>query len=97
MDAFKLCHHGSRHNTSNDLLSLLSCSRYLYSTNGNIFGHPDPEAVARVLINGGRNPALYFNYSSSINQVWADVALEKQEDFQAIFPPSGTAGLVLQL
>src|SRR6266540_1207398 len=58
IDVFKLPHHGSMHNISNDLLSLVSCGRYLFSSSGAIFGHPDQEAVARVIVNGGSEPDL---------------------------------------
>jgi len=97
LDAVKLCHHGSKHNTNTELLSLLSCGRYLFSTNGNIFGHPDEEAVARVLVHGGGTPTLCFNYSSTINKVWADPAQQKQDDYQALFPAPASTGLAVEL
>jgi hypothetical protein len=34
VDAYKLAHHGGKHNTSVDLLQQLRCQRYLFSTNG---------------------------------------------------------------
>jgi hypothetical protein len=95
VDAFKVCHHGSKHNTSNDLLSLLNCPRYLYSTNGNIFGHPDVEAVARVLVKGGSNPTLHFNYSSGRNAVWADRVLMHAIGYESVFPAQDAQGLVV--
>jgi beta-lactamase superfamily II metal-dependent hydrolase len=49
LDAFKLAHHGSRANTSDDLLSMMRCDRYLVSTNGVRFGHPDKECLARII------------------------------------------------
>jgi beta-lactamase superfamily II metal-dependent hydrolase len=72
IDLLKLSHHGSRNNTSNDLLKLLNCTHYLFSSSGQKFFHPDKETVARVLIHGRgkRNPQLYFNYSSKFNEAW---------------------------
>jgi hypothetical protein len=49
VDAFKLPHHGSAGNVSNELLAALPSSRYIFSTSGAVFGHPDDEAVARVI------------------------------------------------
>jgi hypothetical protein len=49
LDAFKLPHHGSRFNLNNSLLSLLKCSRYLISTSGARFRHPDHETVGAIL------------------------------------------------
>ena len=97
LDAFKLPHHGSLHNVSNDLLSALSCSRYLFSSNGNIFGHPDREAVARVIVNGGREPTLLFNYRTSLNDVWDDRDLMAEFDYHVEYPSGGQEGLALDL
>jgi len=70
LGAVKLPHHGSRHNLTNALLDKLSCRRYLVSTNGDHFSHPDHEALARVLVKGGREPLLLFNYETKFNQGW---------------------------
>ena len=70
LDAFKLPHHGSRHNLTNALLGKLSSRRYLVSTNGDRFSHPDHEALSRVLLNGGVDPTLFFNYRSKFNERW---------------------------
>ncbi len=48
VDLFKLPHHGSSGNINSDLLAALPSPRYVFSTSGAIFGHPDDEAVARV-------------------------------------------------
>jgi len=70
LDAFKLPHHGSRHNLTNRLLDKVRCRRYLISTNGERSGHPDHEALARVIVRGGPDAALLFNYESAFNQGW---------------------------
>jgi len=64
LDAVKLPHHGSRNNVSRELIELLDCRRFLISTNGNIFEHPDAESIARIIKYGGRAPDIYFNYLS---------------------------------
>ena len=53
VDLVKLPHHGSRANLSREVLEKLDCRRYAVSTSGAVFGHPDPEAIARVLKYGG--------------------------------------------
>jgi hypothetical protein len=70
LDAFKLAHHGSRHNLTNGLLERLSCRRYLISTSGKRFSHPDHEALARVVVKGGPEPTLLFNYDTPRNLDW---------------------------
>ena len=97
IDAFKVSHHGSRHNTSNDLLAVLDCPRYPYSTNGNIFGHPDPEAVSRVVVKGSSEPTLCFNYVSERNEMWADPLLMRAAGFHAVFPSACSSGVVIEL
>lgn len=79
IDLLKLSHHGSRNNTSVDLLKLLNCTHYLFSSSGQKFYHPDKETVARVLIHGRgqRKPQLYFNYTSKFNDVWVKKRLRK--------------------
>ena len=62
LDAFKLSHHGSKHNTSNELLKLITCENFLISTNGNRHSHPDEEAIARIIVSNKRPKDLYFNY-----------------------------------
>jgi beta-lactamase superfamily II metal-dependent hydrolase len=97
LDALKLSHHGSANATTVELLALLDCQRYLVSSNGNIFYHPDREAMARVILNGGKRPTLYFNYRSPLNELWDAPALKARYDYRAEYPPEGQAGLRVQL
>ena len=65
VDFVKVAHHGSKHNTSNELLDLVKCNRYIISTNGDKFGHPDRESLAHILCHPTRDRNekvhLYFN------------------------------------
>jgi hypothetical protein len=60
-DAVKLAHHGSRFNTNLELCERIKCGKWLVSTNGARFGHPDPECLARVIVTQ-RKPTFYLNY-----------------------------------
>jgi beta-lactamase superfamily II metal-dependent hydrolase len=93
LDALKLSHHGSANATTVELLSLLDCPRYLVSSNGNIFYHPDREAMARVILHGGRRPMLCFNYRSPLNELWDAPALKARYDYRTEYPPEGQTGL----
>jgi hypothetical protein len=97
LDAFKLAHHGSKNNLSSDLLSLLECRRYLFSSNGDHFGHPDRQAVARVIKHGGTRPVLYFNYRSGFNDVWEREDLQQKYAYTAQYPGPSAAGLRVSL
>jgi len=97
LDAFKLPHHGSRANLSADLVKLLDCQHYLVSTSGAQFKHPDGEAMARVVIHGGEQPTLHFNYRTKYNEFWGTAAAQKKFGYRTEFPPKGKEGITLDL
>jgi beta-lactamase superfamily II metal-dependent hydrolase len=96
LDAFKIPHHGSKNNISADLLNLLKCKRYLVSTNGAIFHHPDQEAMARIIAHGGE-PVLCFNYRSEENAIWDDAKLRREHGYETVYGDEAVGGLVLEL
>ena len=70
--AVKLPHHGSAKNVSRELIAGLDTRRWLISTDGNRFGHPDDAAIARILLHSPGPPELLFNMQSRHNQYWQD-------------------------
>lgn len=87
IDLFKLPHHGSRANLTRELLEQLDCRRFAISTSGAIFGHPDPEAISRILKFG--NPGtktFYFNYASDRTLPWNDPDLKARHNYECVFP-----------
>ena len=72
VDYVKVSHHGSRNNTSNELLDIIKCSKYIISTNGgkNRSNHPDRITIAHILCHPCRNKGekvhLYFNYDMNV-------------------------------
>ena len=97
LDALKLSHHGSGNGTTTTLLNLLDCPRYLISSNGNIFYHPDREAIARVILHGGDRPTLYFNYRSPFNELWGKQILRERYRYDAVYPQEGESGCLVRL
>jgi hypothetical protein len=85
LTAFKLPHHASKHNVSIDLLKRVKCGKYLVSTNGAQFKHPDREAIARVVKHGGASPTLYFNYDTKSNSVWGTSTLKEDFEYEAVY------------
>lgn len=66
VDVLKLPHHGSRGNVNKELLAKVPAHTYVVSTSGAVFGHPDDEAIARVLTAPTRwTKTVYFNYTSA--------------------------------
>jgi beta-lactamase superfamily II metal-dependent hydrolase len=91
LDAFKVSHHASQNNISTELLQLLDCRRYLVSTNGNHFCHPDREAIARIIKYGGSRPSLVFNYRTRYNDVWERPDLQEQYQYTTQYPAGDLA------
>jgi beta-lactamase superfamily II metal-dependent hydrolase len=100
LDLFKVSHHGSQNNVSSELIRLLDCPRYLISTNGDHFYHPDRQAIARILKYGGDRKTLYFNYNNRLNDVWGDAALEAVRTkyrCETSYPPPDRPGVIVPL
>jgi len=97
LDLCKLPHHGSDHNVSRELLGNLSCERYVFSTNGSIYHHPDPAAVSRVIVGGGDYPELIFNYRSAHNQIWELPLLRNRHHYRVSYPDPDQEGIVIEL
>jgi hypothetical protein len=100
LDLFKVSHHGSRNNVSTELIRLLDCPRYLISTNGDHFFHPDRQAMARVLKYGGPEKTIVFNYLTELTEVWGDPALadvRRRYGCETRYPPPDRPGAVVDL
>lgn len=92
VDLFKVSHHGSRANVTRELVELLDCRRFAISTDGTRHGHPDPEAIARMLAFAPPGPReLHFNYASDRTRPWDGAALKDRWDYVCrLGGPQGT-------
>jgi hypothetical protein len=97
IDALKLSHHGGKKNTSAALLDQLRCRRFLFSTDGSRFGHPDQASVARAILAGGEGTSLCFNYRTEVNDVWDDRGLKREFGYETLYPADDQEGLVVSL
>ena len=61
--AVKVSHHGSRNNTNLAFCKQVRSPHWLISSNGARFGHPHPEALARIITTQER-PTFHLNYES---------------------------------
>ncbi|WP_338543009.1 ComEC/Rec2 family competence protein [Paenibacillus tundrae] len=57
----KVSHHGSKRNTSDDLLSLIDCKNFVISTDGSSHCLPNKETIARI-ISSQPDCNIIFNY-----------------------------------
>lgn len=69
-DFVKLSHHGSKANTSYELLDLIQSENFLISSNGSKHGLPDKLCLARI-INNKKKTNLYFNYPALASQIFS--------------------------
>ena len=99
VDLVKLAHHGSRKNTSLSMLRRIECHRFLVSTSGAVFGHPDFEAIARVLVTNGPGVDLGFDYDVKTTKGWKSPALQSDRRFRytARYPAASAQGLRTEL
>lgn len=96
VDACKLPHHGSKSNVNRQFIQALDCRKWLFSTNGAHFKHPDRQAVARVIKWGGAQPELSFNYRTRYNDVWDGKPLRERFGYKVSYPASDAEGIVLE-
>ena len=94
-DAVKLPHHGSKKNLSPALAGAIKSKRWLFSSNGARFHHPNPETVARIVASQSAKPTLYFNYLSEDNKRWKSDP--ERDRYRAKYPANGREGLVVEL
>ncbi len=95
LDVFKLAHHGSRRNTSRALVEALPARRYLVSTSGAQFRHPDAEAIARIAVYGPARKTLDFNYRTQFNEDWDSAS--RKSDWGLVTHYGGPDGLRISL
>jgi len=97
LDAYKMSHHGSRGNNNIDLLRLLKCSNYLFSTSGKRFKHPHDECVARVLVDGGTPLSIHSNYRRGPALLWNLKEVFRDFPHRLLQPEPGNEGLSIDL
>ena len=97
LDVFKLSHHGSRANITVDLFQAVQAKHYIVSTNGAIFGHPDEEAIARVVVNGGKQRSIWFNYRNEHTTKWGSAELRARYGYSVGLAEDGQGGATIAL
>ena len=98
VDAVKVAHHGSAGNVSDELLALIDSPRFLVSTNGSRFRHPDAEAMQRIIARSlHQPPTLCFNYDGKTTRRWAAPELQAELSYRTEFNPARDAPYLLEL
>ncbi|BAF71688.1 hypothetical protein [Sulfurovum sp. NBC37-1] len=74
IDFMKVSHHGSKANTSNELLEIIKCDKFIISTDGSKHGLPNKETLARI-INKHSGCKIYFTYPDLIKKIFSEKEL----------------------
>jgi len=53
--------------------------------------------TTRIIVHGGDQPVLYFNYRSDENVTWDDAALKDDYGYQTVYPREKHQGLTIEL
>lgn len=61
LDYCKLSHHGSNHNTSDELIKLLDCQNYIICSNWS-GDRPGKQCLSRVVVNNDKKTNFFCNY-----------------------------------
>ena len=96
VDLFKLPHHGSRFNVTDDLLNVVSPRTVVISTNGKKHHHPNPEAIARVVKHYRGKVELVFSHESDQSSVWNDAELKQEWGYTTRYG-TGQVGISMDL
>ncbi|MGM4914931.1 ComEC/Rec2 family competence protein [Rhizobium sp. 768_B6_N1_8] len=84
-DAIKVSHHGSAKSNTSALIARLSSPRWLVSTDGSRHGHPDSEAIARIVLSAEKGTTLIFNYRSPVNKHWDGDQLKRKFGYETCY------------
>lgn len=80
--AIKVSHHGSAKNTSKELLDIIDSEHYLISTNGNTYGHPDIETIAKIIVRGQSDITRNLYFTNKIEKLHIFDNPEWQQKYQ---------------
>ena len=71
--------------------------RFLFSTKGTHYHHPDAEAVSRIVV-GTPGAELQFNYRTRYTEPWKAQhhRLRRRFDYRTRYPADGATGLTLR-
>jgi len=81
----KVSHHGSKNNTSPELLEYIDSENFVFSTNGLSHGHPDGQTIARIVhrpVDFKRK--LYFNYTLASNIPCREASMGEKYNYEIV-------------
>lgn len=95
LDLVKLPHHGSRSNVTAELAASWSASRFLISTDGSGYAHPDDSALARLMLAADAPAEFFVNHPGGGPARWVPHADALGVRFH--LPDDPAAGIVVDV
>jgi hypothetical protein len=86
LDLVKVSHHGSRANTTSELVKLVACERYALSGNGKAASRPHEETLAKIVTFGPKGKILAFNYDHDAAKTWGREHLRRDHVYDVLVP-----------
>ena len=98
VDVFKLPHHGSKANVTNELMARVKAKCYVFSSSGEGRSqHPNDQAVARVIVSSAAPRTLAFNYRNKRTELWDAAHLKNKHGYSTKYPNAEHGGLTIDL
>lgn len=98
VDVFKLAHHGSKANVTNELMARVKAAAYVFSSSGEGRSqHPSDEAVARAIVHAPDDALLAFNYRNKRTEPWDDTALKTKHRYGTLYPNACDEGITVDV
>jgi hypothetical protein len=93
VDYVQLSHHGSKFNTTYDLLNMIECNNFIISTDGSSHNLPNKETLSRIIYSSEKRNRdysqeinFYFNYNEDILHQIFSIEEQEKYNFKCIFP-----------
>ncbi|MEX2411520.1 MAG: MBL fold metallo-hydrolase [Candidatus Paceibacterota bacterium] len=83
VEFLKISHHGSKGNTSPELLEIIDTNKFIISSNGDKHQLPDKQCLSRI-INHNNQAELFFNYPELIDKIFSEEDHSDFPDFKAV-------------
>ncbi|OXS75821.1 AVAST type 1 anti-phage system MBL fold metallo-hydrolase Avs1a [Domibacillus enclensis] len=82
-DAIKISHHGSKGNTSPELLEIIDSNNFFISTNGMKFNHPDLVTLSRIIYRKtDRTRNIIFNFDTAVSDYLNQKVLAEKYNYK---------------
>ncbi|PFA94008.1 hypothetical protein CN383_27165 [Priestia megaterium] len=82
-DAIKISHHGSKGNTSPELLKIIDSNNFFISTNGSKHNHPDLVTIARIISRESKHLRnIIFNYKTEVSNYLDNNSLKERYKYE---------------